>query len=147
MLLTYEVIWCRIWLNYLLSPHLFLPTPRTGIESLKQHVLGQWRSHGSAGHSKKYTHCCDLSQYPCFLPQGSPALPESFWIKMIPASDVCSRTGSCAGQTGLGDPSLKTTTVLLGCDWVFIQQHHLRVSSKVMLHSRGLSLPGAIFIH
>lgn len=30
---------------------------------------------------------------------------------------------------------------------VFIQQHHLCVSSMVMLHSRGLSLPGVIFIH
>lgn len=119
MLLTCEVIWCRIWLNYLPSPHLFLSTPRTGIESLKQHVLGQWRSHGRAGHSKKYTHHHGLTEYPCLLPQGSPALQSwqaGFWIKMIPASGVCSRTGSCAGQTGLGDPSLKATTQQQ-CGW------------------------------
>lgn len=129
------------------EPPPFPPHPKNRNRVIKTACSGQWRSHGRAGHSKKYTHRCGLSQYPCLLPQGSPALSESFRIKMIPASDVCSKTGSCAGQTGLGDPSLKTTTVLLGCSWVFIQQHHLRVSSMVMLHSSVLSLPGVIFTH
>jgi len=39
--LTNEVISRGMWLNDLQSPHLFLPTPRTGIKSLKQSVLGQ----------------------------------------------------------------------------------------------------------
>lgn len=38
---THEVILRGICLNDLQSPHLFLPTPKTGIKSLKQSVLGQ----------------------------------------------------------------------------------------------------------
>lgn len=75
---------------------------------------------------------------PLPLPQGSPGLPESFWRKMmIPAFGVCSRTGSCAGQTGLGDPSSKRTAVRLGCGWAFIHQHRPEDGASVSPTAQG----------